>query len=179
MRDYTEVDISVGQSIPEEFISVTLSPDGLSVIYKKATHEMFGEAERMKVELGNNYKVDNPRVLAHDDTCQMIRSTCKAKDGKFWSTDEDMQIINLPGKCRGMIKKKFNIYPTKFKLNGHTQFVMIMTLRIELDKQWIRQEKKGKIDVHSDGELADEEDDFSEGESEDDEIGVSNMVEDS
>ena len=90
-----------------------------------------------------------------------------------------MQIINLPGNCRGVIKKKFNIYPTKFKLNGHTQLVMIMTLRIELDKQRIRQEKKGKIEVHSDGEMSDEEDDFGEGESEDDEIGGSNMVENS
>ena len=90
-----------------------------------------------------------------------------------------MQIINLPGKCRGMIKKTSNIYATKFKLNGHTQFEMIMMLRIELDKRWIRREKKGKSDVHSDGELVDEEDDFGKGESEDDKIGVSNMVEDS
>ena len=56
---------------------------------------------------------------------------------------------------------------------------MIMTLRIELDKQRICWDKKGKIEVYSDGELADEEDDFGEGESEDDEIGGSNMVENS
>jgi hypothetical protein len=129
---------------------------------------MFGEAERMKVELGNNYKVDNPRVLAHDDMCQMIRSKCKAKDGKFWPTDEDMHIIELREKCRGEIKKKFNVYPTRFTLNSHTQYTMIMTLRIELDKQRVRREKKGKVEVHTDGELADEEDDFGEGESRDD-----------
>ena len=58
---------------------------------------------------------------------------------------------------------------------------MIMTLRIELDKQLIRWEIKGKIEVYSVGELADddEEDDFGEGESEDDKIGGSNMVENS
>jgi hypothetical protein len=52
VRDYTEVDIRVGQSIPEEFISVTLYPDGRHINYKKATHKMFGETGRMKVELG-------------------------------------------------------------------------------------------------------------------------------
>ena len=140
---------------------------------------MFGETGRMKVELGQKYRADKPRVLAHDNMCQMICTTCKAKDGKFWPIDEDMQNIDLPGKCRGMIKKKFNVYPTKFNLNGQTQYVMIMTLRIELDKQQICREKKGKIEVYSDGELADEEDDFGEGESEDDKIGGSNMVEDS
>ena len=124
----------------------------------------------MKVELGKNYKVDNPRVLAHDDTCQMIRSTCKAKDGKFWPTNEEVQIINLPGKCRGAIMKKFNIYPTPFKVNTHVQFTMIMTLRIELENQRVRREKKGMIAIHALGELNKEEDDFDEG------VTASNVV---
>jgi hypothetical protein len=93
----------------------------------------------------------------------MIRSTCKAKHGKFWPTDEEVQIIDLPGKCRGMIMKKFNIYPTQFKVNGATQYVMILTLRIELENQRVRREKKGMIKVHTNGDLADEEDDFDQG----------------
>jgi len=93
----------------------------------------------------------------------MIRSTCKAKDGKFWPTDEEVQIINLPGKCRGAIMKKFNIYPTPFKVNTHVQYTMIMTLRIELENQRVRREKKGMIAIHAAGELANEEDDFDEG----------------
>ena len=39
---------------------------------------------------------------------------------------------------------------------------MIMTLRIELENQRIRREKKGKLEIHDDGEVADEEDDFGE-----------------
>jgi hypothetical protein len=57
VKDYTEVDIKVGMPITEDYISVTLSPDGQRIIYKKATHEMFGEADRMKVELGTNTKL--------------------------------------------------------------------------------------------------------------------------
>ena len=129
---------------------------------------MFGEAERMKLDVGKKYRADNPRVLAHDDTCHMICTTCKAKDGKFWPTDEDMQIIELREKCRDEIKNKFNVYPSRFTLNSQTQYTMIMTLRIELDKQRVRREKKGKVEVHTDGELANEEDDFGQGESGDD-----------
>ena len=77
-------------------------------------------------------------------------------------------MIELREKCRGEIKKKFNVYPTRFTLNSHTQYTMIMTLRIELDKQQVHCEKKGKVEVHTDGELANEEDDFGDGESGDD-----------
>ncbi len=76
-----------------------------------------------------------------------------------------MQIIELHEKCRGEIKKKFNVYPTRFTLNSHTQYTMIMTLRIELDKQRVRREKKGTVEVHTDWELDNEEDDFGEVES--------------
>lgn len=162
VKDYTEVDIKIGQPIPEDYISVALSSDGRRITYHKATHEMFGEADRMKMDMGSKYRPDNPRVLAHDDTCQMIRATCKAKDGKFWPADEDMQIIELHEKCRGMVMKKFQVYPTKFRIKNQTQYVMIMTLRVELENQRIRREKKGKLEIHDDGEVADEEDDFGE-----------------
>ena len=168
VKDYTEVDIMLGQAIPEDNITVTLSPDGRHIYYKKATHEMFGEADRMKLDVGKKeYRADNPRVLAHDDTCQEIRTMCKAVDGKFWPTDEERQIIELHDKCRGMIMKKFNIYPTKYRVNGVTQFTMIVTLRIELENQRVRREKKGKVEVHGSGEVADEVYDFDEGEESD------------
>ena len=124
---------------------------------------MFGEAALMKLDEGSTYRADNPRVLAHDDTCQMIRTTCKAKDGKFWPTDQDMQIIVLHEKCRGMIMKKFSVYPTKFTVDGKTQYTMILTLRIELESQRVRREKKGKVVVHGNGDAVDEEDDFDQG----------------
>ena len=103
VKDYTEVDINLGQTISETFVSATLSLNGQHINYKKATYKMFGEVDCMKLDKGRNYRPDNPRVLAHDDTCQMIRTSCKAKDGKFWPIDEDMQIIKLPEKCRGVV----------------------------------------------------------------------------
>ena len=66
VKDYAEVDIKVGLPITEEFISVTLSPDGQRIFYKKATLKMCGETGRMKVKLGKKYRADNPRVLAHN-----------------------------------------------------------------------------------------------------------------
>ena len=38
VKDYIEVDIKVGQPITEEFISVTLSPNGQHIFYKKPGH---------------------------------------------------------------------------------------------------------------------------------------------
>ena len=73
-----------------------------------------------------------------------------------------MQIVELHEKCRGMVMKKFQVYLTKFRIKNQTQYVMIMTLQVELENQRIRREKKGKLEIHDDGEVADEEDDFGE-----------------
>jgi len=162
MKDYYEVDVLVGTPVREDSISLTLAPDGRQIHYKKATPEMFGEVDRMKKDMGGSYRRDHPRVLAHDATCQMIRSTCKAKDGKFWPADEDTQIIELNDKCRGAIAKKFSVYPTKFAIDSNVQYNMVMTLRIELDNQRVHREKKGKIEVHQALDDYDEYDDFDE-----------------
>lgn len=163
MKDYYEVDVLVGTPIREDSISLTLAPDGRQIHYKKATPEMFGEVDRMKADMKGAYRRDHPRVLAHDATCQMIRSTCKAKDGKFWPADEDTQIIELNDKCRGAIAKKFSVYPTKFTIDSNVQYNnMVMTLRIELDNQRVHREKKGRIEVHQALDEYDEYDDLDE-----------------
>jgi hypothetical protein len=180
MTDFYEVDVFVGTPVREDSISLTLAPDGRQIHYKKATPEMFGEEDRMKADMGGSYRRDHPRVLAHNATCQMIRTTCKAKDGKFWPADEDMQIIELNDKCRGAIIKKFSVYPTKFPIDGNVQYSMVMTLRIELDIQPVRREKKGKIEVHQALDDFDEYDDFDDGMpaveiDEDDGMGLGNV----
>jgi hypothetical protein len=82
----------------------------------------------MKTMMGTKYRMDNSRVLAHDDTCQLIRETSKAKDGKFWYNDEDAQVIKLPVPCRGMIHKSYPLHPTGQLIRNQTQqYRMIMT----------------------------------------------------
>ena len=170
VTDFCEVDIEIGTPMPREFMSTVLSPKGTHIIYKKAAPEMFGEAARMKTMMGGKYRMDNSRVLAHDDTCQLIRETSKAKDGKFWCNDEDAQVIELPVPCRGMIHKSYPLHPTGQLIRNQTQYRMIMTCRVECANQRTRRERKGKVTVYDEGSVqtSEEESDMEEDTDDDD-----------
>ena len=130
---------------------------------------MFGETARVKTEMGKKWRFDNSRVLSHDDTCQLIRETSKAKDRKFWCDDEDAQAIELPVRCRGMIHRTYPIYATGQMIIGQKQYSMIMTCRVECHDQRNRRERKGKILVFDDGDVqTSDEDDSSDDDDDDD-----------
>jgi len=167
--DFCEVDILIGTPLPQEYISAVLSPEGTHIIYKKAVPEMCGETARVKTEMGKKWRFDNSRVLSHDDTCQLIRETSKAKDRKFWCDDEDAQAIELPVRCRGMIHRTYPIYATGQIIIGQKQYSMIMTCRVECHDQRNRRERKGKILVFDDGDVqTSDEDDSSDDDDDDD-----------
>jgi hypothetical protein len=151
--DYCEVDILIGTPLPQEYISAVLSPEGTHIIYKKAVPEMFGETARVKTEMGKKWRFDNSCVLSHDDTCQLIQETSKAKDKKFWCDDEDAQAIELPVRCQGMIHRTYPIYASGQMITDQKQYTMIMTCRVECHDQRNRRERKGKILVFDDGEV--------------------------
>jgi hypothetical protein len=125
---------------------------------------MFGEAARMKTMMGTKYRMDNSRVLAHDDTCQLIRETSKAKDGKFWCNDEDAQVIDLPVPCRWMIHKSYPLHLTDQLIRSQTQYRMIMTCQVECANQRTHRERKGKVTVYDEGSVqtSEEESDMEE-----------------
>ena len=126
---------------------------------------MFGETACVKMEMGKKRRFDNSHVLSHDDTCQMIQETSKAKDKKFWCIDEDAQAIGLPVHCRGMINRRYPIYTSGQLITGHKQYTMIMTCRVECHDQHNHREKKGKIFVFNNGDVEtnDEEDSSNDG----------------
>ncbi len=151
---FFDVDICVGMLIPQENLSFALSPVGNHIIYKKAMPEMFGEADCLRLEMKNKYCLDSSQVLAHDSTCQLIRSMTKAMNKKFWCDDGDSQIIELPIQCRGSIHKKFPTYPTSNQIqNAQKQYQMIMTCRIECAFQKNCRKRKAKVVVYDDGDV--------------------------
>ncbi len=167
--NFCEVDIYVGMLTPQENFLFALSPDGNHVIYKKAVPEMFGEADRLRSEMKNKYRLDNSRVLAHDNTCQLIQTTSKAMNKKFWCDDRNAQIIELPVQCRGSISKKFPTYPNGIQIqNGQKQYQMIVTCRIECAFQKNRSERKGKIVVYEDGDVFTRDEEDFDGDDDDD-----------
>mmetsp|Transcript_14666 Transcript_14666/g.26497 ORF Transcript_14666/g.26497 Transcript_14666/m.26497 type:complete len:205 (-) Transcript_14666:205-819(-) len=140
--NYVEVDFFVGALITEDFINVEFVNDGMAIQYQKATPQMFGEVSRLKIEMGQRkFHPDDSRVVAHDDTVQDIRRNEKAVNKLFWG-DKDTQIVALPEKCKGKIRKEWNNYSSGGIVNGNRQFFLILTCRMETEQQ---RSKKAKL----------------------------------
>ena len=54
----------------------------MTAILTVATPEVFGEAKRMKAQMGPHYMKNDPQVIAHQNTVQDIRKNSKAENGK-------------------------------------------------------------------------------------------------
>ena len=100
--DKVEVDFLVPPS-GEEYFKYKLRDDGEALYFLHATPEWFGEEKRMKKQIGNAYRENDPRVGGHDLSVQEIRKKEKADDKKFWG--KKPQIVKLPVKCEGPPKK--------------------------------------------------------------------------
>jgi len=67
--------------------------------------------------------------------------------------DEDAQIVQLPFRCRGKIKKSWHYYSTGEIVKGHNQYVAILTCRVEAWEQRTEREKKGRVSIYDNGDL--------------------------
>ena len=92
-------------------------------------------------------KID-PRVCGHNDTIQQIRKNSQAKDNKFWG--KKPQVIKLPVKCEGPPNKTLSLHKSGVEINGHPQYVMIITLVYKVAKVRIAREKAAKSFVCDD-----------------------------
>lgn len=147
--NYAEVDFFVGGVQPEGFFQVDLVEDGNSLRYQKATPDMFGETSRLKKAQKSKWHSDDTRVVAHDNTVQMVRKNDKPKQKMNWGKC-DAEVVPLPFRCRGKIKKSWDYYNTSFKIKGHQQYIAILTCRVEAAEQRNEREKKGKVSIHDD-----------------------------
>lgn len=169
--NYAEVDFYVGGIQPEHHFQVDLIEGGNGLRYQKATPEMFGETARLKKDMGTKWHEDDTRVVAHDNTVQVVRKDDKPVHKMYWG-DQDAQIVPLPFKCRGKIKKSWNYYKTGTVIRNHQQYVAILTCRIEAAEQRNAREKKGKVSIHDDDlSLSSEESDSDTDDDDDESMG--------
>lgn len=143
-KDYVEVEY-MAFPFSEDHFKCGLSDDGWECNFTAATPEMFGEEKRMKGQMEDNYKKNDPRVIAHNNVVQNVRSTSNTKDKKFWGKS---QTVSLPEQCEGPPEKRFRYIPVSQVNSGtdqtpviHTQFVMICSFFFKKTKKRVKKEK--------------------------------------
>lgn len=161
--NYAEVNLFPGQVMGDDAVDVELIADGRKLRYQKSTPSLFGDTSWLKKSMGNAHHEDDSRVVAHDNATQVIRQNDKPKHKKNWGAPENAQVIDLPFQCRGDIKTKWDFFKSGEVVNGQTQYVSILTCRIEAADQRKERAKNSKVVVHDDDLSEDEDDsDFDE-----------------
>ena len=149
--DYVEVDVFVGGAIFDEYsILVNLTKDGNGMEYRKSTPEMFGETARLQTVMGRRWNPDDSRAMSHDNTTQIIRKNDKAVHHMHWGKP---QVIPLPVKCVGKIKRTWNNFSTGKVINGHVQYISILTCRVKAAVQRTEREKRAAVNTFDGGHM--------------------------
>ena len=132
---------------------IKLGDDGMELWVTTATPEFFLEEKRMKKQMGDKFRQNDPRTSGHKATVQAIR---RKKFNLFSVNNTNFvfgtpQKIKLPFKCEGPPEKEFVYMPfghvnTKDSNNqdiSNRQFVLIVTIVLKSAKKRIRKEKSG------------------------------------
>ena len=138
----------------QECFKFSLSEDGLNASITVATPEVFGEEKRMKKQMGDKYKQNDPRAVAHKNVVQEIRENGKMVNGKHWGAP---QTVRLSVKCEGPPMKVWSYLPLGSYVdiagkNGrpderHRQFVLVISVFYKVAKKRIKKEKTGTTKV--------------------------------
>lgn len=166
--NYAEVDFFAGAVFSEGSFIMDLVKNGHGMRYRKSTPSMFGEVARLKKDMGRRWHHDDTRVVAHDDTVQVIRAKDKPVHDMHWGR-EDCLVVPLPFRCRGKIKKSWHYYRSGISVKNNQQYIAVLTCRVEAAEQRSEKEKKGRIAIHDDD--PEEEESDSDAEEERDEVG--------
>ncbi|KAL9180917.1 hypothetical protein ACHAXT_009722 [Thalassiosira profunda] len=157
-RDVVEVEITA-HPLDESFFLFKLSDDGRQLDVGQAVPEAFAEMKRMKKQMGEQWKKNDPRVVAHSDVVQEVRKAGLVKDGKVWGKP---QTIQLPEPCEGPPAKKRQMIPigvvpmpVRVQENGQdvtrnqdqVQFVQVITLVFKTLRKRQKKEKKAQLSV--------------------------------
>ena len=174
-EDVAELEL-ICPPIDKEGVKVELDHNGVDAYVTIGTLAMFIGSKRMKSQMKDKYKKNNPRVVGHENLLQIILKKFRGKKHRGLTCGDlvygQAQKIRLPFKCENPPVKKASYIPVFNLRNGdqtHMQFVMIMTIFFKSAEKRIREEKGAQQEIcaalsqdsgHSDVDYDTDEDEF-------------------
>lgn len=131
--DYIEVGFRVNGVLPSDGWQIELSKDGMSVIWKRAIHKMCFTKEHLQALMGGKYSETHSRVIAYDNTAQMMNSdNIKPMNNFYWGTD---QVVPLCERCTGTPDFGVFTYKTGMSIGKHRQYNTIIVCKVQVATQ--------------------------------------------
>jgi hypothetical protein len=138
---YAEAAVYINGVVPEGTFRFSVSLDGMSILWQRATHKRCFDKKLLRAIMGMRYSSSDSRVIAYDNALQEMHGSNVTPDTSnlYWGT---AQVIKLTEKVMGSPVESVHPYPTKEKIQGHTQYNTLAHCRVRLAKQRVEATKK-------------------------------------